>query len=146
MPQALFELVYNSIAVPGEFPEAELEHILIGARRTNAELGITGVLLYCRGEFVQLLEGPREAVEHVYHDIIVRDRRHRGVTLDWEQAVARRSFAGWSMGFARTGDPAAPGAAAMEGYLAGGISGLDLSGPASTGRTLLVSIYAQLEG
>lgn len=144
----LIELVYNSVAVPKAFPEVELQKILAGARKHNAELGITGVLLYHGGEFVQLLEGPRAAVEHVYRDVILRDRRHAAVNLDWEQEITRRGFAEWSMGFARgdahAGDPGA--APVLAGHLPGGIAGLDLSGPGSAGRTLLLSIYASMRG
>lgn len=140
----LFELVYNSIAVPQAFPEAELHKILAGARRRNADLGITGVLLYHGGEFVQLLEGPRAAVEHVYRDVILRDARHAAVNLDWEQDIAQRGFTGWHMGFARAGEPGAD--PALAGHLPGGVAGLDLSGPGSAGRNLLLSIYASMRG
>lgn len=140
----LFELVYNSIAVPGDMPEPELERILSSARRKNASLGVTGVLLYRKGEFVQLLEGEREAVEHVYYERIARDPRHVALSLNWEQTIPQRSFADWSMGFPRTADLAAMRSAHMDGYLAGGAASLDLSGPASSGRALLLAIYERL--
>jgi hypothetical protein len=47
------------------------------------------------------------------------------------------------MGFAR-GDELAAAMPRLEGYLAGGVAGLDLSGPASTGRRLLLAIHEQL--
>ena len=141
----LYELVYNSVAVPLDLPDIALEHILAGARRQNREAGVTGLLLFHGGDFVQLLEGTREAVGHIYHDIIVHDRRHRAVNLCWQQAVETRSFTGWSMGYT---SPAALDPAQtphLEGFLAGGVAALDLSGPASKGRFLLMSIYAQMK-
>jgi len=138
------ELVYTSIAHPHAMQSAELERILVGARKNNSAQGITGLLIYGRGEFVQLLEGPREAVQQVFNEIISRDQRHGGVSLVWEQAVAQRSFAEWWMGFAHAGGLDAPVSPGLEGYLQHGIGGLDLSGPGSTGRKLLLNIYEQL--
>ena len=53
----MYELVYNSIADPQDIDEADLMGILAVSRQHNQLRGITGFLLYHRGEFVQLLEG-----------------------------------------------------------------------------------------
>lgn len=98
----MFELVYNSMAVPAKLGgEPGLERILSGARKTNSSIGITGLLLYHCGEFVQILEGDRDAVMHVYNNIIVADPRHCSINLCWDATVAQRGFADWSMGFYR---------------------------------------------
>jgi hypothetical protein len=141
----LYELVYNSMAVPANLDQVELEKILAGARARNREMGITGLLLFHKGEFVQLLEGERAAVETVYHDIIVKDRRHRALTVCWEQPVAHRNFTDWSMGFPRMRELDMDRSPGLQGYLDGGVDALDLAGPASTGRKLLLAIYAQFQ-
>lgn len=133
----LYELVYNSIAVPTKFGDADLECIVTGARKRNGELGITGVLLYHRGGFIQLVEGSKESVLHVYHDIICRDRRHRSMEVVLDQPVERRGFPGWSMGFPPILEPATPPASAdpdAQPWVA----------PVSTGQKLMSAIYRQM--
>lgn len=76
--ESLLEIVYMSSTVTAAFPETALGDILASSRRRNAGLGVTGVLLYQAGTFVQLLEGPPEAVRHLYQDRIQADSRHRG--------------------------------------------------------------------
>lgn len=141
----LFELVYNSKAVPPEQPQEQLDLILLGACKRNLEKKITGVLVYHHGEFMQLLEGEEEAVMEVYDDFIVPDRRHIDVHLDWTVPIDERAFADWSMGFACTPQLTAAGTPGLAGYLARGAAGLDLSGPESDGRVLLTGLYATLQ-
>lgn len=140
----LYELVYNSMAVPADIKQVELEKILAGARAKNREMAITGLLLFHKGEFVQLLEGDRAAVETVYHDIIVKDRRHRAATVCWEQPIEQRNFTDWAMGFSRLRNLDVEQSPGLQGYLDGGVDALDLSGPGSTGRKLLLAIYRQI--
>jgi hypothetical protein len=140
-----YELIYTSISVPYEIAESELEYILIGARRKNLELGITGLLLFHSGEFIQLLEGSREAVEEVYNRHILPDRRHRKVEVCWQAPIEQRSFAQWSMGYVPLKDVDRAGYPGIEGYLAGGVAALDLSGPESFGRKFLLSFYARMQ-
>jgi Sensors of blue-light using FAD len=135
------QLVYNSAATSADLDRKDLESILIGARKRNELLGITGFLVYHRGEFLQLLEGDYDAVQHVYHDIILHDERHSAVGIAWQDTVAQRSFADWSMGFADIGGTAWPVTSAHPGYLGSSFDKLDLSGPASVGCSLLMSMY-----
>lgn len=89
----MYELVYNSIADPRDIDEADLKGILAASRQHNQLRGITGFLLYHRGEFVQLLEGERDTVRQVYFDYIVRDPRHTNVNLCWIVKSGRAVFA-----------------------------------------------------
>ena len=94
----LVRLLYASRAT-GEIDEALVGSILERSRTHNREHGITGIL--CThprgGVFLQALEGGREAVNRLYGNI-VRDTRHRDVTLlDYAEVLERR-FAGWRMG------------------------------------------------
>ena len=139
----LHELVYNSYASTRKVEEATLRAILASSRRNNARVQVTGLLLYHGGQYVQLLEGRREAVHHIFH-LIMQDTRHRNLRICWETGIRQRNFADWRMGFARRADLDALPESPPEGYLAGGIASLDLSTPASVGRKLLLSIYESM--
>lgn len=93
----MFQLVYVSAAF-APFSPAELRQLLEGSRARNERVGITGMLLYHDGNFMQALEG-REPAVHEVHARIKRDPRHGSMITLIQQPVAERSFAGWSMGF-----------------------------------------------
>ena len=76
----------------------QLERLLAGSRTSNAEAGITGVLLYSGGNFVQTLEGPAEAVDATMAKVLDAPR-HKDVYVVRREEIAERAFAGWSMGF-----------------------------------------------
>ena len=50
-------LTYQSRAIARPAP-GELEQLVAGARKRNRSLGVTGMLLYDNGRFLQTLEGP----------------------------------------------------------------------------------------
>ncbi len=71
----LYQLVY--VSQSGDDVDAlALEAIRRQAASNNLKLGITGVLLLGGGCFLQLLEGPREAIAMVYGKIAI-DSRHK---------------------------------------------------------------------
>ena len=92
----LVRLLYASRAVV-PFTDEELGRLLRQSRETNPELGITGVLCYSQGIFMQVLEGGRSAVNTVYSRIAA-DGRHTQVELLSYEEIEERRFAGWSMG------------------------------------------------
>jgi len=94
----LRSIVYVSTSVL-PFTEQQLESLLIEARGLNAISGVTGVLLYHDGNFMQCLEGPTDALQVTY-DRILASRRHRNVLALLDMPTAARSFADWQMGFA----------------------------------------------
>nr|WP_269106553.1 BLUF domain-containing protein [Massilia sp. TS11] len=96
-------LVYLSSATR-ELTKSELLDLLEAARENNARLGITGLLLYKGGNFMQVLEGEPEAVRTLYRKI-VRDARHTGPMLIIEEPADTRFFEGWGMGFRDLDDP-----------------------------------------
>ena len=109
-PDVLTSLVYVSSAVE-LFSQAELRALLDTSRRNNSRSGITGMLLYKDGNFLQVLEGPATAIRDV-HVRINRDPRHTGLITLMERPITERQFADWSMGFRNLADPglrAAPG-------------------------------------
>jgi hypothetical protein len=60
------------------FSEEELIQLLETSRQNNAKIGVTGMLLYKDGNFMQLIEGPEEAVRALHAKISI-DPRHRGL-------------------------------------------------------------------
>lgn len=100
----VFKLLYVSSA-RRHLDEPEIEAILKPARTRNAARGITGMLVYGGGNFIQLLEGPREAVEGLFGRI-EQDPRHRQVIRIAGFEDGEREFADWSMGYARARDRA----------------------------------------
>ncbi len=78
--------------------DEELEELLAIARTKNAGKGVTGLLLYAEGNFLQILEGERVQVEALYAHI-AGDPRHYGVVRLMRREVARRSFSDWRMGY-----------------------------------------------
>ncbi|MEM7624530.1 MAG: BLUF domain-containing protein [Planctomycetota bacterium] len=65
-------------------------------RRRNRALGITGVLFYSAGHFVQLLEGEADEVHNLF-GTIRRDDRHEDVRQLLSFPVGQRLFDDWSM-------------------------------------------------
>jgi hypothetical protein len=64
----------------------------------NPALGVTSLLLFRDGTFIQLLEGGRDEVEALY-DTIRADVRHKDVTTIWRFASDSTWSTDWSMGF-----------------------------------------------
>ena len=60
------------------FTDDDLANLLLTSRSNNARLGITGMLLHREGRFIQVLEGPDEAVR-ARLAVIARDPRHTAV-------------------------------------------------------------------
>lgn len=94
---SLCSLVYVSLAVK-DMPDDDLKLLLKFARQKNERLGVTGMLLYRDGFFMQALEGEEEAVNTLF-ERIRRDTRHRDVLLVFKEPVKARAFPDWTMGF-----------------------------------------------
>jgi hypothetical protein len=83
--------------------EAELLSLLSQARASNESRGLTGMLLYTRGNFIQGLEGTPEAIEAVITRIR-RDNRHVDMRPLLDRLTDGREFGDWCMGFHRLED------------------------------------------
>lgn len=93
----MFNLVYASTAkIP--ISDSELLSWHQPFCEKNGRLGITGLLLYKHGAFMQVLEGEEENVRALYATICQDPRHHCIVTLV-AMPVARRQFPDWAMGF-----------------------------------------------
>ena len=90
-------LVYVSSAVR-PLSLDEIHHLLKRARERNKEYGITGVLLYIGGNFMQYIEGPKDSLDVIY-TIIREDEQHTGIILVSREAIGDRQFGDWSMAY-----------------------------------------------
>lgn len=91
----LVRLLYASRVVDTR-PEA-IESILQQSRSHNLSHGVTGVLCYGGGLFLQVLEGGRTAISELFGHI-QRDPRHKDVVLLHYEEIPERRFLGWAMG------------------------------------------------
>lgn len=91
----LVRLLYASRAIDTS-PDA-IDAILLQSRLHNPECGITGILCYGGGIFLQAIEGGRMAVSELYGHI-QRDPRHKDVVLLHYEEISERRFGGWTMG------------------------------------------------
>jgi hypothetical protein len=98
----LIHCIYASTA-QSAFHESQIPALLQQARTANAALGLTGMLLYIKGSFFQILEGHAEDVDATF-ERISRDTRHTRVTLIIREPIASRRFGEWTMGY-QTVDP-----------------------------------------
>lgn len=97
MPGHIRQLVYLSDAAFG-VGKKDIEEILAVSRRNNGRLGVTGMLMYSSGVFIQALEGEFETVGALYRTIS-DDRRHDNVETLVDRMLEHRDFADWDMGF-----------------------------------------------
>jgi hypothetical protein len=111
-PADCYSIVYISTAI-ADFGEADLLQLLKRARGFNERAGITGVLMYGGGRFVQVLEGCPTAVRCLYARIEA-DPRHGCLEVLANGFVERRDFSGWHMSFA---PPPAGDFYTLAGYL-----------------------------
>ena len=107
----MISLVYISSAIV-PFTDGQLADLLAQSRENNTRAGITGMLVYKGGNFMQLIEGEETAIDALQAKIR-QDPRHCGMISLLRQPIAERQFQGWSMGFRNLQSPDAP---SMEGF------------------------------
>jgi hypothetical protein len=74
----LLTICYVSTSA-GRLTASDIEALLEQSRSRNALNGVTGLLLYADGNFIQYIEGKPEGVEPIW-TIIQRDPRHKNVS------------------------------------------------------------------
>ncbi|MVM35035.1 hypothetical protein GO755_33725 [Spirosoma sp. HMF4905] len=77
---------------------SELTQMRCQGQRTNQALGITGVLLYCNGSVIHVLEGSEAIVERQYK-ISQKDYRQSLIIQLYKRPIEHRCFSNWSMGY-----------------------------------------------
>ncbi len=105
MDASLHRLIYVS-AARQPFSDEQLRALLVNARRNNTARGLSGLLLYEGGSFLQVLEGPKAAVNALF-ELLGKDDRHHRLVRVYESGIPARGFGDWSMGFASVGHRAA---------------------------------------
>lgn len=90
-------MIYVSSATV-RLSQAELLALLTLSRANNQARGLTGMLLYRDGMYLQYLEGRREAVGALLARI-KKDRRHKGIRILREGNLPERLFPEWSMAY-----------------------------------------------
>lgn len=93
----MFRIVYVSSA-SHYFEISEIENMLELSRDKNERIGISGMLLYKDGNFMQCLEGEEEAVTKLANTI-KSDPRHTGFLVLMSGPADRRLFSNTPMGF-----------------------------------------------
>ncbi len=93
----MLSLTYFSTST-GPLGREQLVDLLAYSRSNNERVGLTGMLLYADGSFVQTLEGPDDVVEEAFRRI-AGDVRHRSVSVALRDQITERFYPDWSMGF-----------------------------------------------
>ena len=77
--------------------------LLSQCHRNNTARGLTGMLLFGNGTFLQSIEGEPAVVDPLLEKI-ARDPRHTAMKILRREAITARQFGEWSMGFERVTD------------------------------------------
>jgi hypothetical protein len=77
-----------------------LEDLLVHSRKYNKAHGITGVLLYKNGRFMQVIEGLESDIDFLFLKI-QQDSAHNYINKLFMKPIPHRIFPEWSMGFRR---------------------------------------------
>ncbi|MDO8941351.1 MAG: BLUF domain-containing protein [Methylicorpusculum sp.] len=96
----MIRLLYFSNAMPG-LSDDQVRNILQSSRKNNPVIGVTGVLIYGGDMFMQVLEGPEQAVLRLYVKLL-DDRRHSNSQIVQMSYAKERMFQNWSMGVIKT--------------------------------------------
>lgn len=93
----MYYLVYSSTSIRS-LTQEELAAILKSSHLNNSKAGITGMLLYSQGRFMQVLEGEQKKVHDLYLHI-VKNPLHFNHQVLLEGRLTKRNFQDWTMGF-----------------------------------------------
>ncbi len=93
----MISITYVSSAI-FQFNETTLLDLVDQCQRNNERLGITGILVFSDGNFMQVIEGA-DLVTNALYERIKLDVRHQGVTTVHQQPIEVREFQGWSMAY-----------------------------------------------
>ncbi|WP_460019683.1 BLUF domain-containing protein [Magnetospira thiophila] len=93
----LKHVIYSSNFQDG-LGQTDLQSILEKSRLNNQKNGLTGLLVYADGLFIQILEGESHRVDTTLRAII-QDYRHWNIHVLLNESIEKRSFPDWTMGF-----------------------------------------------
>ncbi|HWZ24020.1 MAG TPA: BLUF domain-containing protein [Verrucomicrobiae bacterium] len=117
--------------------KAELQTMLEETRETNAQVGVTGLLLYKDGTFLQVLEGDQETVMKLVSSI-KEHYRHKDFQILLRGTSEHRLFTNWSVGFRDLTDSSPKRIPGFSDFLNTPFTGVEFSdSPADCMRLLL---------
>ncbi len=90
-------LIYTSYSLE-DMKKEQLIDLLVQSREKNKKIDVTGMLVYYKRVFVQILEGRKEDIFFLF-DRIGKDDRHTSIHLFYDTPIEKRSFYEWTMGF-----------------------------------------------
>jgi hypothetical protein len=93
----MIQLIYISCATR-EMNEKDLFALLQQSRIKNEKCNVTGLLLYAKENFMQVLEGDEVVVDDIYQSVLKDERNTRNAIIQ-RKNIDKRSFPKWSMGF-----------------------------------------------
>ena len=132
----LLSLIYLSAArVP--FSRQDLLELLTLSRENNSKLGITGMLLFKAGNFLQVLEGEEKQVLPLYEKIAL-DRRHRKLITLSQERCTHRNFPDWSMGFHDLSSPEVSATPGFSPFLDTSLTSADFTADPGRAKRLLL--------
>lgn len=138
----MFSLTYVSSAV-APFTAEDLEALLNQCVRDNKRVGITGMLLYKDGNFMQSLEGPEDHVRRLHAKIGV-DPRHRGLITLLQGDSGDRQFPNWSMSCRNLTGFKPSGIAGYDEFLNSPLTGAEFNGNPSRAHQLLLMFKSRM--
>lgn len=100
MSLRLERLVYESTATGTTESLGNLAVILAESQRNNDRDGLTGALAAHRNRYIQVIEGPAQALDALLWRLET-DPRHRDIILLGRESIETRLFGRWSMASAR---------------------------------------------
>ena len=94
MNEQLRRVIY--VSEKAKIDERNITDIINTSARNNPSKNITGCLLEGKNSFLQILEGPSEAIQILYKTIS-EDSRHTNVKRLCDESLEKRLFSDWSM-------------------------------------------------
>jgi len=134
------QIVYTSKATG----DVELEELLKTSVRNNAAQNVSGMLIYTKGSFLQLLEGDTSTVDALFKRIGV-DPRHHDVQVLIRTSIKEREFKNWSMGYRRLNESDARAMASFAPFFEDGFDATKFCQQPGVSLDILRVLAAQLD-
>lgn len=115
---------------------ADLLALLHQCRTNNTRTGVSGLLLYGNGTFLQTIEGEPDVVDPLYAQIF-EDKRHEAIELIYRKEIPERQYSEWSMGFDEISDESLKGIEGLRDFGAVDFNFSTLTGNREVVETLL---------
>jgi len=88
--------IFISTKAAKPFTQEEIKQTVEELSIRNSHKGLTGVLIFSKGEFYQILEGEKEILKELF-DVVRDDTRHGNVYVIWEGDIEKRGFYNWGL-------------------------------------------------